>query len=35
MIDTYPHGMPVGGFGAGTIGRTPEGDFSIWHLIPG
>ncbi len=35
MIDTYPHGMPLGGFGAGTIGRTADGDFSVWHLLPG
>ena len=35
MIDTYPHGMPLGGLGAGTIGRAPEGDFNVWHLIPG
>ncbi|MFC1482888.1 GH116 family glycosyl hydrolase [Candidatus Margulisiibacteriota bacterium] len=30
-FDTYPHGCPIGGFGAGTIGRTPYGDFRIWH----
>jgi non-lysosomal glucosylceramidase len=35
MMDTYPHGCPVGGFGAGTIGRTPDGDFSVWHLATG
>ncbi|MFC1517198.1 GH116 family glycosyl hydrolase [Candidatus Margulisiibacteriota bacterium] len=35
MMDTYPHGAPVGGFGAGTIGRTPDGDFSVWHLATG
>ena len=35
MIDTYPHGAPVGGMGAGTIGRTPDGDFSVWHLATG
>ncbi len=35
MMDTYPHGAPVGGFGAGTIGRTPDGDFSVWHLNTG
>ncbi len=32
LIDTYPHGYPIGGLGAGTIGRTPEGDFSTWTL---
>jgi non-lysosomal glucosylceramidase len=35
MVDTYPHGMPLGGFGAGTIGRQPDGDFAVWHLLPG
>jgi len=35
MINTYPHGLPLGGFGAGTISLTPEGSFSGWHLFPG
>jgi len=35
MIDTFPHGAPLGGFGAGTFARTPSGDFSTWHLFPG
>jgi len=35
MIDTFPHGAPLGGFGAGTFSRTPDGSFSIWHLFPG
>jgi non-lysosomal glucosylceramidase len=35
MIDTFPHGAPLGGFGAGTFSRSPAGDFSIWHLFNG
>ncbi len=35
MIDTYPHGAPIGGFGSGTISRNPEGDFTVWHLETG
>lgn len=35
MIDTFPHGSPLGGFGAGTFSRSPLGDFSIWHLFTG
>lgn len=35
MIDTFPHGAPLGGFGAGTFARTPRGDFSVWHLFNG
>lgn len=35
MIDTFPHGSPLGGFGAGTWSRSPLGDFSVWHLFPG
>ncbi|MDR1453119.1 MAG: hypothetical protein LBJ25_03995 [Candidatus Margulisbacteria bacterium] len=31
-FNTYPHGCPLGGFGAGTIGRSPYGDFNIWHI---
>jgi non-lysosomal glucosylceramidase len=34
-FDSYPHGMPLGGFGAGTIGRSPLGNFNIWHLKVG
>lgn len=34
-FDTYPHGCPLGGFGAGTIGRSPYGDFNIWHIKVG
>ncbi|MDR1997085.1 MAG: hypothetical protein LBQ83_02010 [Candidatus Margulisbacteria bacterium] len=35
MIDSFPHGSPLGGFGAGTFSRSPYGDFNIWHLFPG
>jgi non-lysosomal glucosylceramidase len=28
-------GAPVGGLGAGSIGRTYRGDFARWHLAPG
>ncbi len=32
-LDDGPwHGMPLGGFGAGCIGRSPKGDFNLWHL---
>jgi len=27
--------MPLGGFGAGCIGRSPKGDFNLWHLDGG
>lgn len=30
--DGYFNGAPVGGFGAGTIGRTYRGDFARYHL---
>ena len=29
------HGAPLGGFGAGCIGRSPKGDFNLWHLDGG
>ena len=29
------HGMPLGGFGAGCIGRSTRGDFNLWHLDGG
>ncbi len=35
MVDTFPHGAPLGGFGTGTFARTPRGDFSVWHLFNG
>ncbi|MEB3208655.1 MAG: GH116 family glycosyl-hydrolase, partial [Synechococcus sp.] len=32
-LDDGPnHGMPLGGFGAGCIGRAPDGSFNLWHL---
>ncbi len=33
--DGYWHGMPLGGFGAGCIGRSHRGDFTLWHLDSG
>jgi non-lysosomal glucosylceramidase len=35
-LDDGPwHGVPLGGFGAGCIGRSPRGDFNLWHLDSG
>ena len=35
-IDDGPwHGMPLGGFGAGCIGRSSRGDFNLWHVDGG
>ena len=35
-LDDGPwHGMPLGGLGAGCIGRTHRGDFNLWHLDGG
>ncbi|AKG22153.1 GH116 family glycosyl hydrolase [Calothrix sp. 336/3] len=35
-IDDGPwHGMPLGGFGAGCIGRSPRGDFNLWQIDGG
>jgi non-lysosomal glucosylceramidase len=35
-LDDGPnHGMPLGGFGAGCIGRAPDGCFNLWHLDGG
>lgn len=35
-LDDGPnHGMPLGGFGAGCLGRSPQGDFNLWHLDGG
>jgi len=35
-LDDGPwHGMPLGGFGAGAIGRSCRGDFNLWHLDGG
>ena len=33
--DGYNQGVPIGGFGSGTIGRTYRGDFARWHLQVG
>jgi non-lysosomal glucosylceramidase len=29
------HGAPLGGFGAGCIGRSHRGDFNLWHIDGG
>ncbi|MEM8543885.1 MAG: GH116 family glycosyl-hydrolase, partial [Cyanobacteria bacterium P01_H01_bin.119] len=35
-VDDGPwHGAPLGGFGAGCIGRSPRGDFTLWHIDGG
>jgi non-lysosomal glucosylceramidase len=35
-LDDGPnHGMPLGGFGAGCLGRAPDGSFNLWHLDGG
>ncbi len=35
-LDDGPwHGMPLGGFGAGCIGRSHNGDFNLWHIDGG
>lgn len=35
-LDDGPwHGMPLGGFGAGCLGRSSAGDFNLWHLDGG
>ncbi len=35
-LDDGPwHGMPLGGFGAGCIGRSHRGDFNLWHIDSG
>src|SRR3954453_23330945 len=36
MIDDGPWaGVPIGGLGTGSIGRTHRGDFARWHLEAG
>ena len=35
LDDGPSHGMPLGGFGAGCIGRAPDGTFNLWHLDGG
>ena len=32
LDDGYNQGLPIGGLGAGSIGRSYTGDFSRWHL---
>ena len=35
-LDDGPnHGMPLGGFGAGCIGRGVNGEFNLWHIDGG
>ncbi len=35
-LDDGPwHGMPLGGLGAGCIGRSSRGDFNLWHIDGG
>jgi non-lysosomal glucosylceramidase len=35
-LDDGPnHGAPLGGFGAGCVGRSPHGDFNLWHIDGG
>lgn len=35
-LDDGPwHGMPLGGFGGGCIGRSSQGDFNLWHIDGG
>lgn len=35
-LDDGPfHGMPLGGFGAGCMGRSHNGDFNLWHIDGG
>ncbi|MFN7898045.1 MAG: GH116 family glycosyl hydrolase [Synechococcaceae cyanobacterium] len=35
LDDGPDHGMPLGGFGAGCLGRAPDGRFNLWHLDGG
>jgi non-lysosomal glucosylceramidase len=35
-LDDGPwHGMPLGGFGSGCLGRSSQGDFNLWHMDGG
>ncbi|NEQ55327.1 MAG: bile acid beta-glucosidase, partial [Leptolyngbya sp. SIO3F4] len=35
LDDGPEHGIPLGGLGAGCIGRAPNGAFNLWHLDGG
>ena len=35
LDDGPEHGVPLGGLGAGCIGRAPSGTFNLWHLDGG
>ncbi len=35
LDDGPEHGMPLGGFGGGCIGRSSLGEFNLWHLDGG
>ncbi len=35
LDDGPAHGAPLGGFGAGCLGRSPAGSFNLWHLDGG
>ena len=35
LDDGPAHGVPLGGLGAGCVGRSPHGDFNLWHLDGG
>ncbi|NEP16570.1 MAG: bile acid beta-glucosidase [Leptolyngbya sp. SIO4C1] len=35
LDDGPAHGAPLGGFGAGCVGRSPSGSFNLWHLDGG
>jgi non-lysosomal glucosylceramidase len=35
LDDGPEHGMPLGGFGAGCIGRSHNGQFNLWHIDSG
>jgi non-lysosomal glucosylceramidase len=35
LDDGANHGMPLGGFGAGCIGRGVNGEFNLWHIDGG
>ncbi|MGC1218139.1 MAG: GH116 family glycosyl hydrolase [Phormidesmis sp.] len=35
LDDGPAHGAPLGGFGAGCVGRSPNGSFNLWHLDGG